>query len=1273
MKSVYLLVLLAVACLLPVAASAATLRGFGAVQESPLPAGQGMRFACDSPAHAVQLIHKLARDMELSVTAQTTWVTVTLGDRQVPVLVRPGLGSYLVLAQGSDAYCFTTTATDAAQLATAFPAAAPLLAGAVLYDPAYRYPTYLDKWSTVGIGTWYTPFNPFNDNPKGLKDVVPPHFEYLTENDLTVHVGPYGAGRRETIAAIHRYNRPFHVVQWHTWDPDIARLDPFELIQPNPALFSTWAHYYGQISNGGDQLNQYRNWVFQGIMKGLVNDPLLVDWDEPHGEIGPGAFQMYWDYGPKNQAHFTQWLQSERGYTLKSLGQAWYGEGGRFRNWEQVPIPFDYSFFGADQDSLFADRAWKLHTGDLATGRAAQWQTLGFDDAKWTPINKPGGDLGIMEIETHQNFWYRGTLTVPASYLAKHKGPLYLVCAAMNQARGPEAPNHIWLNGVELGGLTGPGGFWIIGSKEATGLVRPGVNQIAYCPTSPEFAGSFFLSPHPVERYPYRDSFLNARFVDWRDYVSACAVEQERQTIQAIRGIDPNRPIKIMAAADKDLFNEVMYDYGGFPHNTGDEAFYRPWDRRGGYPYGLPGSAEPSASMPDPKFFQRWLGWFTFSGLNAFDNFIDIEAMMYTPSTPYWKANFPYLHLANRYDLRKPDLALLWSGENNRLNPGPGAAMPYIYDLGRGDLHTLGYSFAYLDEPGLHRGFADSYKVLFDCGTWVMSPQTVADLTKYVENGGTYVALQETGRHTLTQRDAWPLSSLTGFKVQEVRPMGGFVSILNDQPIFTKLAGKNFMNQGRCVDYSGYNYADACLALTPVAPDTQALARYRDGAIAVGMRKLGKGRVIVLGSPFWRDSYDKAGMWWPGPQQNAFIQDLLTGLGLPPDVPADTQAVWRDRFVANNGTEEYLILWNPSDTDPQTFTTDWHTSFPATQVLDPKTGQPVEAKIDGTTIHLSQTLQPFETRILAVQSPRPPADTVADWYAKTARVWRQSKPGQIVEYPDLPVFYAAFPPGAGQVVDTSYVKPELLVALSSTPGTAEGWDSELGFIQPHYAAQDLAPTQSVLYRSTVDTPPSWQPGDRYFLRLNRQPRNFGGGFKGEVYLNGKQVGTSETPGDLDVSQALRFPGANVLVILANNNGFAGDPSLMRQPAPEETLPLDGEWTVRLGEDTGTGPAQLPGSFTGLYASREIVVPASWKGSHVFLNAKSNYARMAVNERVFFYNSPTSYYMDITPWVKFGEPNQILLQPGEFSSGFKPGKVTVTSLVLERVAVEKLKK
>jgi hypothetical protein len=1251
-----------------------SLRGFGTLQMTRLSAGQGVRFECDSPAHAVLLIHKLARDMAESATVPSRWTSISIGGLAVPVLVRPGLGAYLVLARGNSAYCFTAPLAAGQgdeSLPQGLAAAAPLVPGAQLYDAAYTYPAYLNKWSSAGIGTWYTPYDPFDDDPKGLKDNVTPHFQYMKDNGLTAHVSDFGPSRRETEHYIQEFQLPWHMARWLEWDTDIARLDPFDLIQPGPT-FTGYSDYYGQISFGGDRLQQYRDWDFQKVVKRYVDDPLLVDWDEPHGEIGPAFYLFYNDYGAENRAHFVKWLQADRHYTLKSLGAAWHHEPRYFSSWSQVPIPWDYSLFGADKDTVFADHTWRLHTADVPSGIAAGYAHSQFDDSKWPSLQLPGGELGSLPMAAHKRLWYRGTFTVSAAYLAAHKRSLYLDVATLTEAGGPNNPDKIWLNGVDLGGLSGPGGQAIFGCKDVSGLAHPGINHIAYSPASDAIPGTFFLAARPMQPYPSSDSGVNARYVDWQEYIASCALEEETHTIKMIRGTDPNRPIKVMAAGPRDIFDPMLANYGGYLHNTGDEAFFGPWDRRLGYPYGLRASAESSGSMLDPVPFKRWLGWFTFEGLNAFDNFIDVEAMMYSKVTPLWKENFPYLHLANRYNLKKPEVGLLWSSENARLNTGGKGGLSYALDLGRGDLQSLGYSFAYFDEPGLRRGLAQGYKVLWDCGTAAMSRQTVDDIRHYVEAGGTFVALQETGRHTLTERDAWPIESLTGFKVQQIRPMGGFVSILDDQPLFSKLRGKTFLNEGRSIDYSGYNYADLCTVLEPMAPGTEAIARYRDGSIAIGLRRLGMGRVVVLGSPFWRDSYDQAGVWWPGPGQNEFVQDLLTGLGVPPDVPADTQKVWRDRYIANNGTEEYLVLFNPGDKDPQTFTTDWNASFPISQVFDPKTGEPVACPIDGSTAHLSLTLQPLETKILAVQSARPPTDSVADWYHDLAVTWKASLPGQTVAYPDVPRYYVDFQAGSGKVVATTTVTPERLARLSSSIDSEAGWDRRLDMIRPSYAGMATEAGQSVLYRRVATVPASWHPGDTYRLRVRRFER---ADFNGVAYLNGKLVATSRQVQDagengIDVGSAIRLGMPNILVIAADQNGFAGDPDLWRQPAVANRLSLAGPWTVQLDEDHGTGESILPGDFTGLFATKSVMVPQSWSHSHVFLRMEWDGAApgsIAVNNKVMFFQGPAPRYMDVTPWIRFGQPNRILIQSQKSMQAWQPGKVTITSAELEQAA------
>ncbi|HEY3331063.1 MAG TPA: hypothetical protein VGK19_13635 [Capsulimonadaceae bacterium] len=1258
-------------------ASADNLRGFGRVESVQLPGQRGTQFQCDSADHALLLIHKLAHDMALSATVTPKWVTVQLGGVKAPVLVRPGLGAYLVLAKGNEAFCFTAAVTgavdDAGALADSLSFAAPYLSGAKLYDANYAYPFYLDKWSDKGIGTWYSLYNPFNDNPKGLADIVTPHFKYLTENSLTAHVAGGLVGRREAIRYIREYKTPYHIQQWHEWSPDLARLNPFDLTVPGPQ-FSATGTYYGQLSYGGDKLQQYRDWDFQNTMKPYAADPQIVSWDEPHGEIGPEPFRFTYDYGEQNRKHFVQWLQGECKYTLSSLGKAWHNDPAKFKTWSDVPLPFTYELLGYDPKTcVLANTTWKIHTGDIATGISQGYLSSKFDDSQWVSMKRPNGEISTMYTDVHKRFWFRGSFTVPATYLTAHKGPLYLNDITLSEAGGPRNPDRIWFNGVDLGVLSNGGGKWVTGTKDVSGLVRPGVNLIAFSPASSSVPGTFFLAPKPLDTYPYADSGRNARYHDWFKYMGFGSMEEERHTLQAMRGIDPDRPIKIMAAADKDIFNELMSDYGAFSHNTGDEAFFRPWDRRSGYVYGLPGSAESSASMPDPMWLKRWMGYFLFEGLNSFDNFINVESMMYTPAAATWKQYFPYIHLANRYDIKQPQIAIMWSTKNDHIT-----GVPYTFDLGRGDLQSIGYSYAYVNEISLHKGLAKPYKVLWDDGTWMMTPETVADIKKYVEEGGTFVALQETGRHTFTQADSWPIQSLTGFQVKAIRPMNGFLSILDDQPIFKKLAGQNFENYGRSVDYSGYNFADKCLALEPIAAGTQAIARYRDGSIAIGMRKLGKGRVVVLGSPFWRDSSDESGIFVPGQKQNDFLIDILTGLGLPQEIPADNQIVWKDRYTANNGSEEYLLLWNSNKTTPQTITADWNTQFTATKVFDPKTGSEYPAKIDGGKITVTATLAPYEPMILAVQSQRPPADSVADWYSKTAQWWKSSLPGKIVARPDVPLISQPFSAGEGKVVATSSLTPDRLAKLSSSMSAEGDWDSRLASIRTTYAGVATTRDQSVIYRITAKTPDSWTKRDRYFFRTNTYrapvPR--------ELYMNGRLVATGQQLAEggevgVDITDAMASPGTeNIVIAVCDSGGTAMTPNILRQSTPTGVLSLAGNWTVRTDEDHATpATAQLPGKFNGLYATKSAVIPASWKGSHVFMRIadgpKAGLGRYGVNQRLIFHWSFTPRYMDITPWVKFGQSNDFLITSQVANQQWKPGDVNIKAIQLERVPTDRL--
>ncbi|MHB9023027.1 MAG: hypothetical protein ACYC7E_02470 [Armatimonadota bacterium] len=1284
MRLINLTVLVFTCVLCMLSGATIEIRGFGKVDMAPLASTglHGYTFQCENAQRAELFLHKLGRDMAQSSTVVTEWEEIMLDERKIPVLVRPGLGSFLLAAAGAKVLVFTTTQDR--DLEIAYASAAPLLAGARFYAAKYRYPVYLDKFSHYGIGSWYPQYWGDN-NTKGKPNNVDDHFVYAKKMGLTIQPNGGGYLLENLLPKIREYERPYHFAQWQEWTQELARMAPEELVMPGKN-WSAMPHYYGQVSDGGKRLLTYRNWSFQQVVKRYVDDPLLVDWLDPNGEVGPHNFFYYWDFSEGNRMRFTEYLRTARGYTLASLGEAWYGNKGKFRSWDQVPIPMDYDLYGWERDSIQADRTWKMHPATLSEGLAKGYASEQCADGGWVSFPIPGNEMPAIFWRAAKPTWYRGTLNVPQAWLKAHKtrGRIYLNALAFTSTGGWRNPDRLWMNGQEMTALSHCPGYTLAGQVDVTDVLHAGRNTIAFLPNNPWWgiAGPFFLTMKPWEEYPFKNSHLNARYYDWHTYVSWCIAEKMEATYKAIRSVDPNRYIKMHAANDKYLSIPLQAKYGGFGHNTGEGGFFRPWDRRFGYVRGVPASAEFGGGIETVRELRRWIGWFTFEGLNAFDNFHNIQQMMYTPTADTWETYMPYLKLANRRDIKKPDIALLWSSLNCHILSRP---VPYCNDLGRGDLQSIGYSYVDVDESTIRDGLVKDYPVLWDTSTWLMSLETVQQIKAYVEAGGTFVALQETGRHTFTRYDAWPISDLTGFKVREVRPMTGTLSILHDQPLFKKLAGKSFYNRGKSIDYSDYNYADKCIVLEQAAPGTQVIARYADGGIAIGMRTLGKGRVVVLGSPFWRDSYDGAGMWWPGESQCVFLEDMLAGLGLKPLASSNSHEVWREHYLANNGTEEYLALFNPFD-EPKTLTVDWTTVHPAGGLYDPKNGQPIEGTINGNTVHLDKVILPaMETLIVATQPARPPQEAVKDWFDHLALWWRSSAPGQPLTRPALPVYDIKLNDSLlGKMVNGDEYAKMNLIALSNGVDPGEGWSRATGR-SPETLRWKSDPTRRGLFRCSFTLPASWSAKDDCTLSVRAFSYMPGAAGPVDAYLNGVKVldkvhsgasGYDKLAGGASgqVSAQLQFPGANTLVIVTGQFGFAGDVILSRKPAPSEQLEITGHWAVQQDTDTGITQTTLPGSFKGLFAEkRDITIPAAWKDSRVFidisLGEKADYNAFAINGKMVLHPVnwfPAVTYMDITPWVKFGEANTLSLITLSATRGWAAGTLPIKRIVLQRV-------
>jgi hypothetical protein len=1260
------------------------LRGFGPVTAAaPADGALAERtFTCASPAQAKTFMHKFARDLALTGTGSATWAEAAIAGRQWPVLVRTGLGVFLPVVVGAEVRIFV--AADAAGLA----GAASRLAGASSYDPSFVYPTWLDRFTTAGIGSWYPIYwgQGSDGKPITQPNQVSDHLAYFTQHQLTIQPNSGGFILRNLLPLIHAAGLGWHFCQWHEWSQDLARLAPDDLVVPSDR-FSTMPHYYGQVSEGGSRLRAYRDWLFQQTMRTVVDDPTLIDWLDPNGEVGPHAFYDYWDFSEANRRNLVRYLSQACGYTPQSVGQAWYGKP--FTSWNEVPIPMDYGVYGWRDGDPQADRTWHVQptkaSDALATGLAAGWQREDFNDAGWAAITHPGAELGSLTWRVADSTtWYRGGITVDAQWLerARTTGSVWLNLASLVPSRGWRNPDRLWVNGQEVAAPSSAPGYHLVSQIEVGAVLRPGHNRIVYLPAGgidAGFAGPAFLSTQPFTGFPTADERLNTRNRDWREYQSWCVMERMEETFKAIRGIDPDRFIKMHAAEDKHLGIPLQAKYGCYGHNTGEGGFFRPWDRRFGFHYDVPGSAEFGGGITTVDGLKRWFGWYTFEGLNDFDNFHNVQEMMYSPAAPVWRDVMPYLKLAPWRDIKQPDVALLWSARAAHLVSRPAQ---YCFDLGRGDLQPLGYSYTYASEATIADGKLAGTKVLWDSGTWVMDPETVAGIARWVEAGGTFVALQQTGRHTSTRKDAWPISALTGFTVREVRPMEGTVAVLNDQPLLKRLAGRNFYNRGTSVDYSGYNFADQCVALEPAMAGVQPIARYGDGAIAVGMRTLGKGKVIVLGSPFWRDSHDQGGMWWPGEQQNEFIEDLLAGVGLKPLATADSHDVWREHYLANNGTEEQLALFNPYNA-PRTVNVTWTSVSPLTRLSDPRTGAAVPATVSGTTVTLAPiTLQGLETRIIAGQVSRAPAAVVDAWFAKTATWWRAAAPGVVVTRPDLPQYTVDLAVGmSGRIYSGGTAAPEA-AALSRLTDPGEGYVRWTGQSTEQFRSQP-DPARRVLLHTPVVLPAAWKAEDR--IELVATTMGSAGVGQIEIWLDGQRVverrnlnapGYSDLEDGIvvDVSAILAKPGAHALALDAGSTGFVGQVTLRRRPAVSDELAIAGTFQVQRSGSDGVGTQQLPGRLDGLYAWQDgITIPANWKGSRVFIDLDipkpGDFDSFAINGKLVFH--PVNWnravtWMDITPWLRWDGPNRLTLVTKAATRYWKPGQVDIRAIRLQRV-------
>lgn len=1060
------------------------------------------------------------------------------------------------------------------------------------------------------------------------------------QKDMVV-VGPSGGGET-TLWAANRY--------------------PESMMKPSPTtLLGDWGgagmagSHYEAWSTPIAQRNFGNLGFLRQAMERYRDSPALGGWMLFAGAPGAeynfhGRAMQTWDTSPLGQQGWRSWLRDARHLSLQDLGLRWYGNPKRFSHWEDVEVPDLNRFFGALEPSIFPLRkGWRWQNEAVALPEPPKAGAAG-----WVPFDMPPSQEQAFFDRT--GFNYFDITFDPSLWMGRlsRDDKTWLVFGLIGTGNG----TRVWLNGkpldVPTDGPSRDGSFAI----PVTGLLKRGANhlQVAldcsrYQTAKGKLAGPVFLTAQEPKRYPWLGTRANALLADFLGWQIRAVTDYHRKMFDLARKLDPDRPILLSGGADP-LFGEAVEmarDYGMGIENTGREASYRPRLSGAGLAAGFYSTNEWSGT-PKDFYLDRGFGWMFFDGDSSHCMFNQIEAFQQREKDDQWFTRHRRLIQLFGKSLRvQPKVALLLSADGARFRAS-GA-----FDIGQGELQAAHYDNVYVVEKGLRDGLADRYPVLFDTGTEFMDPETVAAIRKYVENGGTFIAVQTSGRHTFLEPDSFPLAQLSGFKASQ--PKGGRLKFAADLPLFKGWENKEFQSGGMALE-PGVDKA------SPGDGAPEILARWTDNSAAVGYRKVGKGQVITLGASFWRDGREisEVAAQAPNDLEERFFEKLFTDCGVAREASASSPDIWTRKMVTKNGLQNWLVALNSTGGDLEGDLWMAVDGKPA-EVFDVETGASVPFAYENGGVTLKNiAFAPWGLRVLGVRR-----DTLAGglpvWWEEKATYWKRTPaiakataatlepPSRTASESVLPLAkwkFAADRDGS-LVKEGSWTAPEF---------DDSGWKTrESGawnFFDPEL--KDYLGTG--LYRIKVTVPPSWA-GRRILLNLFNYDTPIVYDI-GEFSVNGTPVVTYKARGwsqtlNYDVTTLVK-PGENLVTLKAvagpKLGGLSGCVWLEGLPPLAPALDLAGAWKVVRGDWLTHEPAKVPGTALGKYLTRSVEIPAAWNGRSVFVEWRSReqwVGILVVNGQPIANNSPVHPFglisrVNVTPYLKPGQPNTLEIWP-----------------------------
>ena len=1267
---------------------AVNLRGYGLVSGEFVLVKSGAAEAsilvvhCESPDAARLLSAKYASDLEVLPGVQKIEIPVSKG--KPGKIVARELKNFVVLAAGQRGSEVTILAAhDRDELAH--------LAGQIkgLDDAAWEstaaIPMYLDRWDRYGFRFYYREF----EVPPGLKK--PEEYDPMSEFDWARKNGPFGfifwdgpyplggsMGMQEPffnwgVGAAADRGLPVTINAQQGECLALINHFPEESQLLMPQFSGTYYRVAfsdvggdGRISWAAPHAADAELAMIQNSLRRFTSLPNVITMLEPRGELKHGPHDILLEFGPIADASYRDWLKAKY-KTLAVLSERWFLDAAKLKNWDDIHVPELASFFGWNTRAVDLQGEWKIQYESEGQRAPEERFAPEFDDSGWGAVNAPGSDRAMYLPK--KPAVYRRHIHLEPNWRAGNKQAwLYLWDMNGFLGKGRQTGEQVlaFINGKKAGEDSIQHAFPHWAAWEVSALLKDGDNHMALRIPGGVIAYRTYLTTEAPANYPKLGDGKNAQWVDFADWTYHTRVDLVRRGMQMLRQLDPNKYITMFHPDDfVDDLKVLAEQFGGDMHNTGYmQAFFADLIPMLARSSNLPASVETGGPDPDLNSFKMTIGNYFSEGVNGVDYFIHVGSILFNAELKqHFEAHLPLLKLIGKYHCPAADVAVLYSDRSRRYTEWPwkpgGSADADLgggywnwnpaYDL-LGEFERDGVTendFA----PG---GAAGRYRVIIDSNTSIMTEEFAANIEAYVRNGGTFVTYVQTGRNLPTRPDAWPISRLTGYTVKALSLAANKSS--GGQNRINPADGQEFLKPGA---WSSAANADG-LVLVKSAPECRDLALWNDGSVAIGMRTLGKGRVVHVGV-----HYDRLGDRYSDvPSRDLFFQ-LLDALGVP-RIPAHTGPEPRLRhYISNNGLYDLWSVTTAREGGPKTpLTTDleFAKGFEPAACIDADSQTPVELKRDAAGVRIPGiTLAPLETKVfltpstLITSAPR-------EWFALQRGWWQGTTPAGNATLPSLEL------PNILELTDEWRFKPlpendDASAYTGAGPVDDAAWECRGLSVWAH--APGAEPLRHAVFRRRFTVPPTWVTGETNFWMQAWTGATFLD--RGRIFLDGKLIRdcSGEQSIDGEALTAALQPGEHTLAVDIRSHrplgGSCGRCWLQHIPAPLATLDLSGEWIpTRDGWHDDTA-IPLPGNCEALLAKRTVAVGQEFAGKNVvvYIKADPRIVGVLINGRLVrrhHHRFGSETILNITPWVKFGAVNAIELAGWDHSEKWNVDRV-----------------